>query len=239
MRAPDPAAETAAFVAAGRVPVDITAADRQAEVKICGIVDEDGMRAASRAGADYAGLNVVAGTPRALSTEQAARRVLHRRRCDHSPRHASGLPRQLPHPCPCRRGRPSQARRGTLFSAPGSSLPDSWTMSGSTASTNSAISASLLGSPDEASRSSHQTSQPLARRPCTYCRNAEKWPPPAGTGARRRRTGRPWRSRARAFPSPAASPSSAKPISRRPSSCTRARIAGSHSVRSSASRSIR
>ena len=63
--------------------------------------------------------------------------------------------------------------------------------------------------------------------------------PPAGTGARRRRTGRPWRSRARPSPSPAASPSSAKPISRRPRSCTRARIAGSHSVRSSASRSIR
>ena len=72
MRSPDPAASTAAFVAAGKVPVDLTARDRQATVKICGIVDEDGVRAAMTAGADAIGLNVVAGTPRALETERAA-----------------------------------------------------------------------------------------------------------------------------------------------------------------------
>jgi len=72
MRAPDPTASTAAFVAAGSVPADIAAADREPEVKICGIVDEDGVRAASAAGADYIGLNVVAGTPRALSSDVAA-----------------------------------------------------------------------------------------------------------------------------------------------------------------------
>jgi tryptophan synthase beta subunit len=72
MRSSDPAASTAAFVAAGRVPVDLAAADRQAEVKICGIVDEDGVRAASAAGVDYIGLNLVAGTPRALDPDRAA-----------------------------------------------------------------------------------------------------------------------------------------------------------------------
>ncbi len=43
MRAQDPAAATAAFVAAGRMPVDLAAADREPHVKICGIVDEDGV----------------------------------------------------------------------------------------------------------------------------------------------------------------------------------------------------
>jgi tryptophan synthase beta chain len=59
-------------VAAGRVPDDLAAADRQAEIKICGIVDEGGVRAAMSAEADAIGLNVVAGTPRALETERAA-----------------------------------------------------------------------------------------------------------------------------------------------------------------------
>ncbi len=72
MRAPDPAAATAAFVAAGRMPADLAAADRAPEVKICGIVDEDGVRAACAAGADFIGLNLVAGTPRALEVERAA-----------------------------------------------------------------------------------------------------------------------------------------------------------------------
>jgi tryptophan synthase beta chain len=71
MRARDPGAATTAFVSAGRSPADICADDREAEVKICGIVDEDGLRAASAAGADYVGLNVVAGTPRALDTARA------------------------------------------------------------------------------------------------------------------------------------------------------------------------
>jgi tryptophan synthase beta chain len=72
MRAPDPAAATAAFVAPGRMPADLAAADREPQVKICGIVDEDGIRAASAAGADYIGLNLVRGTPRALEPERAA-----------------------------------------------------------------------------------------------------------------------------------------------------------------------
>ena len=42
------------------------------QVKICGIVDEDGVRAAAAAGADYIGLNVVVGTPRALELSRAA-----------------------------------------------------------------------------------------------------------------------------------------------------------------------
>ena len=77
MRAQDPAAATAAFVAAGRMPVDLAAADREPQVKICGIVDEDGVRAATAAGADYIGLNLVSGTPRALEhrTSRRARRL--------------------------------------------------------------------------------------------------------------------------------------------------------------------
>ena len=79
MRAPDPAAATASFVAAGQMPLDLAAADRAPEVKICGIVDEDGLRAASAAGADYIGLNLVAGTPRALEVERAAALAAHAR----------------------------------------------------------------------------------------------------------------------------------------------------------------
>jgi tryptophan synthase beta chain len=72
MRSADPSAATSAFVAAGRIPQDIAAADRQAEVKICGIIDEDGVRAANAAGADAIGLNLVAGTPRAIEPDRAA-----------------------------------------------------------------------------------------------------------------------------------------------------------------------
>ena len=54
------------------MPADIAAADRTPEVKICGIVDEDGVRAASAADADYIGLNIVVGTPRALDAPRAA-----------------------------------------------------------------------------------------------------------------------------------------------------------------------
>jgi tryptophan synthase beta chain len=72
MGAADPQAATASFVAAGRVPDDIAAADRLPEVKICGIVDEVGVLAATEAGATAIGLNVVAGTPRALEHARAA-----------------------------------------------------------------------------------------------------------------------------------------------------------------------
>ena len=69
----DPAAAVRAFVAAGR------AAGRSAPnvarrpfVKICGITDADGRLAAVRAGADAIGLNLVPGTPRALTLDEAA-----------------------------------------------------------------------------------------------------------------------------------------------------------------------
>ena len=41
-------------------------------MKICGVTDLDGALAAVRAGADAIGLNVVAGTPRALALDEAA-----------------------------------------------------------------------------------------------------------------------------------------------------------------------
>jgi tryptophan synthase beta subunit len=72
MRAADPAAATSALVAAGSQPADVAAADRLPHVKVCGIVDEDGLLAAARAGADYVGLNVVPGTPRGLTPGRAA-----------------------------------------------------------------------------------------------------------------------------------------------------------------------
>ncbi len=72
VRSPDPAAAVRSFVAAGSVPSDPAAADRAPLVKICGITDEAGALAAVRAGVDAIGLNVVPGTPRALSVEEAA-----------------------------------------------------------------------------------------------------------------------------------------------------------------------
>ncbi len=72
MRSADPAAAARAFVAAGAFPDDPAVADRIPLVKICGVADADGVRAAIRAGADAIGLNVVAGTPRALAHDEAA-----------------------------------------------------------------------------------------------------------------------------------------------------------------------
>ena len=72
MRARDPEAAARAFVSAGAVPADAAAADRTPSVKICGITDADGVAAAVRAGADAIGLNLVPGTPRALSLAEAA-----------------------------------------------------------------------------------------------------------------------------------------------------------------------
>jgi tryptophan synthase beta chain len=71
MRAPEPAAAARAFVAAGRLPDDVAAADRMPLVKICGVVDDAGVYAAIRAGADAIGLNIVPGTPRALTLAEA------------------------------------------------------------------------------------------------------------------------------------------------------------------------
>jgi tryptophan synthase beta subunit len=86
MRAADPRAATASFVAAGRVPDDIAANDRLPEVKICGIVDEDGVLAATKAGATAIGLNVVAGTPRALGHARAATLAVYARSLPNPPR---------------------------------------------------------------------------------------------------------------------------------------------------------
>jgi tryptophan synthase beta subunit len=72
VRADDPAAAVASFVAAGAVPSDPAAAGRTPMVKVCGITDPDGVRAAIRSGADAIGLNFVPGTPRALELEEAA-----------------------------------------------------------------------------------------------------------------------------------------------------------------------
>jgi tryptophan synthase beta chain len=73
VRAPDPAALAAAFVAAGRGPDDLVNGANRAMVKICGVRDEAGARAAISAGADAIGLNLVPGTPRALDLDSASR----------------------------------------------------------------------------------------------------------------------------------------------------------------------
>jgi tryptophan synthase beta chain len=72
MRADDPAAAAASFVVAGRQPTDPANLDRRPFVKICGVTDAPGALAAVRAGADAIGLNLVDGTPRALSLGEAA-----------------------------------------------------------------------------------------------------------------------------------------------------------------------
>ena len=72
MRSEDPRAAAEAFVSAGRQPDDPVNVARRPFVKICGVTDVAGIHAAVRAGADAIGLNIVAGTPRALSTDEAA-----------------------------------------------------------------------------------------------------------------------------------------------------------------------
>jgi tryptophan synthase beta chain len=72
VRAADPRAAAAAFVAAGAVPDDVGAAHRIPLVKICGVVDDAGLDAALAANADAIGLNFVAGTPRALTVAEGA-----------------------------------------------------------------------------------------------------------------------------------------------------------------------
>lgn len=71
VRAADPRAETARYVAAGRDPADPANVARRPFVKICGVTDADGALAAVRAGADAIGLNLVPGTPRFLELEEA------------------------------------------------------------------------------------------------------------------------------------------------------------------------
>ena len=71
VRAANPAAAARSFVAAGAHPSDLVHASAEPFVKICGVVDAEGVAAAVRAGADAIGLNLVPGTPRALSVEEA------------------------------------------------------------------------------------------------------------------------------------------------------------------------
>jgi tryptophan synthase beta subunit len=72
VRSADPAAAVRSFVAAGAAPNDPANVARRVTVKICGVTDEAGVLAAIAAGADAIGLNVVAGTPRALDLDEAA-----------------------------------------------------------------------------------------------------------------------------------------------------------------------
>ena len=72
VRAGDPEASTRAFVAAGRATTDLVNTANRPLVKICGVRDAEGARAALAAGADAIGLNLVPGTPRALGLEAAA-----------------------------------------------------------------------------------------------------------------------------------------------------------------------
>jgi tryptophan synthase beta subunit len=72
VRSGDPAAAARAFVAAGAAPVDPANVARRPFVKICGVTGSDGVLAAVAAGADAIGLNVVPGTPRELTLEEAA-----------------------------------------------------------------------------------------------------------------------------------------------------------------------
>jgi tryptophan synthase beta subunit len=71
VRAPDPAAAVRMFVAAGRAPSDPANVAAIPFVKICGITDAEGVLAAVRARADAIGLNLVPGTPRALTLAEA------------------------------------------------------------------------------------------------------------------------------------------------------------------------
>jgi tryptophan synthase beta subunit len=73
MRSTDPVATTRSFVAAGRPPDDPANRDRRPLVKICGITDARGVAAAVAVGADAIGLNLVPGTPRELTLDEAAR----------------------------------------------------------------------------------------------------------------------------------------------------------------------
>ena len=72
VRAAEPAAAAAAFVAAGRAPDDPANVARRPFVKICGVTDAAGALAAVAAEADAIGLNLAPGTPRELTLEEAA-----------------------------------------------------------------------------------------------------------------------------------------------------------------------
>ncbi len=72
MRAADPRAAVASFVASGRPPRDPASLGRAPFVKVCGLTGAPDVDAALAAGVDAVGLNLVPGTPRALSLAEAA-----------------------------------------------------------------------------------------------------------------------------------------------------------------------
>jgi len=72
VRSTDPAAAVRAFVAAGGVPDDPANVARRPMVKICGVGDAGSAVAAASLGADAIGLNLVPGTPRVLTIDEAA-----------------------------------------------------------------------------------------------------------------------------------------------------------------------
>ena len=71
VKATDPEAVVRRFVAAGEEPQDLVNRANRPFVKICGVTDQPGALAAVRSGADAVGLNLVRGTPRELSLEEA------------------------------------------------------------------------------------------------------------------------------------------------------------------------
>ncbi len=76
VRSADPAATVRSFVAAGAAPDDPANTARRPLVKICGIGDAGSAVAAVAAGADALGVNLVPGTPRELSLDEAAELAL-------------------------------------------------------------------------------------------------------------------------------------------------------------------
>ncbi|MFI5227380.1 MAG: tryptophan synthase subunit beta, partial [Candidatus Limnocylindrales bacterium] len=60
------------YIAAGAEPTDPAAAARRPFVKICGVTDATGLRAAVAAGVEAVGLNLVPGTSRALDLGEAS-----------------------------------------------------------------------------------------------------------------------------------------------------------------------
>ncbi len=72
VRSADPAAAVRAFVRAGGPPHDPANVARRPFAKICGIGDLGSAVAATAAGADGLGLNLVPGTPRFLTLDEAA-----------------------------------------------------------------------------------------------------------------------------------------------------------------------
>jgi tryptophan synthase beta subunit len=71
VRARDAESATRAFVTAGRAPADLANVANRPIVKICGVRERAGAEAAVAAGVEAIGLNLVPGTPRAMSLEEA------------------------------------------------------------------------------------------------------------------------------------------------------------------------